>query len=401
MQIPSYVIDLAKNPANFKDNFVKKFSNANVKESKIIDLIDMNGRSNLTQIEVYLPESVMKNVNEILKIQSFRFEKLLKIALKDIIEFKPLDLESLGKLYKASILEGETIKENVIREMAKYLFTLSMPFHESYRWKCYEIPAIALCMNNHRTKLNNDVAALFQRTLPQGKEEKQPFRFTLEQEQILFRSPAVKGHGIVISFLQLLTGWAANSKEGADFEEELAANLYFDKLLVQKERKFPKEKPRISFINFFVQQTLFILFHHPDSLLPSPSIKNALEELFFKSFEAQQDVLFYIDHLHEQIKKGRENFPFEEALILLQSMISDRTSLVYSYLHASLHFFHCMAKVPFAKDEAPYIFESIHALEIEERGGYDAWINEKIASKPFQFNSKFISYCKEKGFPLK
>lgn len=399
MQIHDWFNALATNPADFKANFIKKFSNGSVTEGKIKDLIEIIGRSNLNQLEAYLPAPVMEMLKEKLKMQSIRFEKIVMTALKDSVEHTPLDLEGLGKLYKISILEGSKIQEKAIKEMAKYLLSLSMPYHESLCWKCDLIEPIKLCMDNYRTELINEVTSLFQLTLLQ--ENRQPFRLTLKQEQILSRIPAIKGHGIVISFIQLLSAWSVNSEEGAAIEEELKTNLYFNKLLVPENKKTVNKRCNISFLNFFVNHTFFILFHHRDSILPLTSIKEELAKLFSQSIFDQQHALFYIDYLDCLIIKEKQNFPFKKALALLRSLVSNRTTFLYSFLHASLHFFHCLAKFPFEKEDAPAIFESIHALETKEREDYDTWIYEKISRKPFQFNSKFISYVKEKGFPLK
>ncbi|MBA2369380.1 MAG: hypothetical protein H0V82_10220 [Candidatus Protochlamydia sp.] len=406
MQISNWLTDLATTPADFKHNFVKKFSNGSIKEIWIYDLIDIFGRSNLAKLEGLLPQFVNDKIKEKLNVQSVRFEKILKIAFKDIIDNKPLDLKSLGVFYQISILEGETMKEMAIKEMAKYLSTLSMPFQESHYWKCYQIPAIAQTMDTYRAKLENAVEVLFQKTKSQ--EEMEPFNLTFEQELILSRCPAVKGHGSVVSFMHLFYGWTDRSLDGSHFIKEIESNLYFDKLLLgPKKENFSKlklrkldeanEKPQICFRNFFVKQTFYILFEHPDSLLPLPSIKNELALLFSQSIPSQQDILFYIGYLHTLIKKDRESFNFKEALSLLQSLVIDRTTLLYSFLHSSLQFFHFVSKFPIEKDNASFVFEAIYA--IKQREHYDTWIYEKAGRKPFNFNSKFMSFVKEKDFP--
>ena len=234
-----------------------------------------------------------------------------------------------------------------------------------------------------------------------NQQDRTPLSLTPRQEQVLFKYAALKGHGQIVSWGKLLFSWSNYVENGQQICDELQQNCHFDKLLISKKGDPPKRRMiKTSFQDFVVQQIIDLLVHHPKSLLPSGLLERRLASLLSQFVSAQQDVLFYMDHLHLLCRGADTPFPFDDALKLLKEIITDHSTPIYNFLHASLHYFHCMVKFKIDKLYASFVFEAIDSLSKEERQLYDRWLNEKHPRGPFEINDTFVKYIRTTHLPL-
>ena len=130
------------------------------------------------------------------------------------------------------------------------------------------------------------------------------------------------------------------------------------------------------------------------------SIEERRDNLLSQFASDRRDVLSYIDDLRCLRPGADTSFSFDDALKLLKDMITDEATPIYNFLHASLHYFHCMIKFNVDENYASFVFEAIDALSKEERQLYDGWLNEKHPREPFQINDTFVQYVRNTKLPL-
>ncbi|WP_068471384.1 hypothetical protein [Candidatus Protochlamydia phocaeensis] len=401
---PKWFIRLTNDPSTLSEKFIKKFrKKTSLDDSLFNDFIEIFGRMNQQQLASCFPPPLAEKIQAKLKMRTDRFHRLLTLALNDLLEGRHLNLESLNALYAFSVFSPDTIQESVIREMAHHILSLPMPAQEARRWQCYSIPAIQRAIDAQREEMDRTLTILFQATLLK-EAASLPLSLNMKQERDLFKYGALKGHGKILSWGHLLFSWARLVKGGKKIQEELGTSFRFDKLLIPPLRQLPEPSHLISlsFHEFAIGRAINLLFHHPQTRLPSiPSIKEELAALFSASLEAQQNALYFVDHLHTAIQKidQGEEFPFDEMLKLLNALVPDRSDAIYPFLHTCLHYFHCLVKFSVDQSQAAFLFAAIHSLEEEEKRRYQKWVSEGFLRAPFKISPAFIQYASR--LPLK
>jgi|GEM_PF-2806408 len=372
---------------NFKTIFQKK-----ILDSTLDEFITIFGRANQSRLSSFLPTSIVARVQKQLSLREMRVNQLLPLTLKDLSHDCPLNVHRLDALYQNSVFKTETIREQVLKEIAHHLLSQPMPHQECRRLRCCSIPTIKSLIETEENALIDLVSKLSQ-VLKRPNNE----LLTLSDELRLFKYTALRGYQSSMSWATLFFLWINNTQP----QELQALRLQFRLLPL-----FPDPRPLIpppfltneTFQEFLAGQTLSFLFAHPKTLLPRlPEMEEEMKKRFIATIREQQDTVYFIDYLYRlRDDPGNNPFPVQDALKELHVLISDRSTFTYSFLHACVHFFHCMLKFSIDQSHAALLFEGIYHLTEQEKSFYDQPIFEPFQIESFPINEIFLPYAKEK-----
>lgn len=324
------------------------------------DLIDLFGRANQEQVAELLSKQLKIKYFHRLKTNKERALKLLELSLAHLSQGTPLDTIKLNEMYRFSALSSENYRESVLKELVTYLLSLPMPSREARSLGCYAVSEIRESIDAYELELTVAITAVFQGTINAA--ENDAASLTPRQEQLLFKHLAIKGYNRAFSWGNFLMLWMDVSREGQNVSKKLIPQLHFNRLLTAESKNSSNEErlPAISFKDFISAQTIAMLFKHPQSILPPGIAEEKVRVIINNSFEAQQDIIYYIDYLQHVFSK--EEFPIKEAVNLLNVLIDDKSSPHYHFLCTCLLFVICKKNLTLTKEEEGEVFRQIDQL---------------------------------------
>ena len=387
------------------------------KNTIFIDLVNIFGMANQTRIATFLPECLKEKFKITLCNRRERFNAIFKIAINDLVENRPINLEKLQPFYKLSARSIDDPRELAIQEILQYLLSHAMMDQESRALGCRSVKAFKEFLDVHQAKSEKIIDSIFFKTHINQVDE---ILENIQEEQVIFKSAAIKGHGQIRTWGSLLCFWATRTSDTQLFRTKINKQFYFDKILLSEEERIIPEKqlPKTSFQNFVIKSTLQLFFEHPKTLLPKGFVDKQLEEIFKISEISRRDAMYYVETLHNSYNtsiKDSTSFPFKECLQILNKLIPDPTSEIYPFLYAFLHYFRMLPLGPLpnssAKDSTnkrleKFIIEPtvasfvLEALQAAVRGNpiceYEKPIIETFIRQPFIIDEAFVELTREK-----
>lgn len=340
-------------------------------------LLEIFGRANEMQVAGLLSSHLKHKFHLKVKSENERVGKIVCIALGPLSKGSPLDSKALNDFYPFSAVSSNNMRESVLEDIAKHLPTLLMPMQEACAMGCLAVTEIRLDIEAYNRELEEAVKAIFQATAVAPFNSGEPL--TLRQEQLLFKHVALKGFGQFISWGILLLRWMEISQEGRSISQRLLPTLHFNQLLDEENGNKPQrgELKSISFQDYISGQTVGSLFRHPQALLPASTAEERVRKIITGSIRAQQDIIYYIDYLVQANLK--DEFPIQEAVHLLRTLVEDKTAEHYPFLCTCLGFALCKAKLTIERKDEAALFKMIEQLDCHR------CIPEDYARSPFAF----------------
>ena len=256
-----------------------------MEDTTLDELIDIFGRLHLNQIVTFLPSNTFTRIQARLKIRTDRFEKILKYAFADLIARRSLNVH-IQAMYNISALSSSTPEEVVITEIVRHFLSFPLPLQEAKRWGCYTFTPIKAGIDYHQKELEKATTKVFQLAIVNSTINVQPFSpLTLQEQQALFKSAAIKAHGQVISWGRLLFLWArlAND-EDQQLQTNLKSLISFHQLLIPNQTTDqPKPTLQVSFKTFAIDQAISALF---PVLKPIFHTMNSSKQISKKHFQS-------------------------------------------------------------------------------------------------------------------
>ena len=388
---------------------------------KIEEFIKIAGFLNRSIFESLFPKPLCQTFVEYLQRKDERIQQIAKLSLADLIQGYEPKYETIQHLYDLSVFSTENVFYNLVQEVTLYLFSQPMPIQDSKRLGFYSVPLFQKALHVRHEKLMKTIQFLFEMTLNkemlektispmveifdfaniketigclfQGISSKQNlFRksLSLEQEQFLFKYAALKGDSLLMSYGHFLILWAKKSSYGKPLLDLIHTCFCFDKFLVEDTQCF-KANSKTSLQSSLIQSTLNIFFQSIGKAIPTGEWKEPLRQLFFESEEIRLDAMNYIEEFKKKSQSIDVPFPFKELLSMLNVDFPDKTSMIYNFLHSSLHFF-CPYSlfVSFSKEDAHALFKRFYWMKPEDRLFLDEYL----------INSQPISDLITTGFPF-
>lgn len=386
-ELPSWFATIAKLPVDkISQNFQDQFASCNKEtKEKIIFLVTIFGYSNMVSVKALLTKyKIAQNLN-FYSFQMERLKRVQQICLKslftncsfDEITFDEITIANNHLYDHIPAFPPKKTFECVIPDIKNYLLCVEFPLQRSKALNAYSLKWIKELIDSYDQQLQEAIGLLFQ----QKQAADQIQSPNSDQQILLFKHAGLKGcGGRPVPWSTLLYLWNADQCKKMEMNYSLFRLLYPKVPLSQK-------NINLTFRQFIVKNSVDTLFHKKDSVLPpNEEIESSIYELFINSETERQNVIYYIDHLHEQL--STKTFLFSEELAILKRLVADENSQSYNFLHAVLHYFRYLNQYDPSTGFRPYLFRSIYALSYPVRAYFDQPMQDEFLRLTFKTNGR-------------
>lgn len=399
MQVfPKWFIQLSEK-LNKNSEAKKLFTQLDAKTNGIAtDLITIFGTLNrqtikfLLSTNINLADKYEKEFDRLQKVQKIYLSCLIKKSTKNEI----IVLLESDKLYKhVAAISSKDTWTFLVSDVTKYLAASGMPAQKMKFLGLDSVDWIKTYIDNYDIKLQKSITSLFEKTKTDHFSN-----FSYEEEGLLFKHIAIKSYDGKKSWGYLVYAWLMLE----DLQNPFllcVKRINFYKILIKSIdlQLGSGKKSKIPFSKWLIQQTIAALCYNKKSHLPNSSFFQAILLQLFSSEIIRQDINGCILHLHKRYEKNEWESFFDDALAILNRLVPDKSTEVYNFLHAVLHYFHCLHQNSTEIEARNFLFEKIYSLSYTRRRKYDKKIIENdskssVSQEQLIINKDFLQFAK-------